>query len=191
VIYLAGPVQAEVGKIDFKDLVVRSDMVVVVTVTKVEAGPKDIEVWDESFSPVKVATARVVETWKGKADKDVRFVASPTWVCDISSAKEGEKRVLFLQRLPNSPIMMTTHAGRGGMLLHNVKDKPYAIVSDDVILPTGTRTISEKKKASVTLPRRPDEAGKKPPAPLTFTLTYEVRSIELESLRALVHQVSR
>ncbi len=34
----------------------------VVTVTKVEPGPDDIKPWDESFPPVKVATALVVET---------------------------------------------------------------------------------------------------------------------------------
>ena len=139
--------------IDLKDLVAKSDLIVVVTVTKTEAGPDDIKPWDASFPPVKVATARVVETWKGKADKEVRFVASPTRPCDIADAKEGEKLVLFLERRENSPIMMIAHVGRGGMLLHDIKGKTYATLSDQVILPKGTRTISEPKKVSMSLPR--------------------------------------
>jgi hypothetical protein len=170
--YPAAPVRADVADVELKDLVAHSDLIVVVTISKVEDGPKDIEVRGNRSSPVKVATAPVVETWKGEAVKDVRFVASPTWTCDISSAKEGEKRVLFLQRRPDSPIMSIVHWGRGGMLLHDVKDKPYAIVSEGVILPAGTKTISEKISAP-------------------STWTYERRSIEFETLRALVRQMSR
>jgi hypothetical protein len=113
-------VRASVREIGLKDLVANSDLIVVVTVTKVEAGPADIKPWDASFPPVKVATARVVQTWKGKAGKEVRFVASPTQPCDIAEAKEEEKLVLFLKRRENSPIMMIAHVGRGGMLLHDV-----------------------------------------------------------------------
>ncbi len=156
----------------------------VVTVTKVEPGPDDVKPWDKSFPPVKVATARVVETWKGEAGKDVRFVASPTQPCDIADAKEGEKLVLFLEGGKDSSIKMIAHVGRGGMLLHDVKDKPYATVSDDVILPKGTRTITESKKVSVTLPN-PDTKRS-----TTFTFTHGVRSIDLGTLRDLVRRAA-
>ena len=176
-------VRASVREIDLKDLVAKSDLIVVVTVTKTEADPDDNEPRDESFPPVKVATARVVETWKGKADKEIRFVASPTRYCDIADAKEGEKLVLFLERRGNSP-MMIAHVGRGGMLLHDIKGKTYATLSDQVILPEGTRTISEPKKVSMTLPRSLIKAGEK--GEITHTFTIEVRSIELGALRELV-----
>jgi hypothetical protein len=178
--------RADVVEIALKDLVAQSDRIVVATVTKIEAGPVDIKPWDESFPPVKVATARVVETWKGKADKEVRFVSSPTRPCDIASAKEGEKLVLFLERRKDSPIMMIAHVGRGGMLLHDVKDKPYATLEDEVKLPEGTKTISESKKVSMTLPDPSNEPGKK--RPVTFTFTHDVRSIELGTLRVLVRR---
>src|SRR5262245_9195930 len=120
--------RAEVADMDFEELVTYSDALVVVAVTKVEPtrdGDQDIE---ERLRPLKVANARVVETWKGAVAKDVRFVASPTWTCDIASAREGEKLVLFLVRQANSPIMRIAHAGRGRMLLHDVKGMPYATV---------------------------------------------------------------
>ena len=182
----AATVRAGVREVDLKDLVARSDLIVVVTVTKVEAGPDDIKPWDESFPPVKVATARVVETWKGKAGEDVHFVASPTQPCDIADAEEGQKLVLFLETRGNSPIMMIAHVGRGGMLLHDVKDKAYATLSDEVILPKGTRTIAESKKVSVTLPNPSAKPGTK--RSITFTYTHEERSIELGTLRDLVRR---
>ncbi len=156
------------------------------TVTKTEAGPADIKPWDASFPPVRVATARVVETWKGKADKEVRFVASPTQPCDIAGAKEGEKLVLFLELRENSPIMMIAQVGRGGMLLHDIKGKTYATLSNQVNLPAGTRTISEPKKVSMSLPRSLIRAGEK--GEITRTFTIEVRSIELGTLGEMVRR---
>ncbi len=79
---------------------------------------------------------------------------------------------------------MIAHVGRGGMSIHDVKGKPYATVSDQVILPEGTRTVSETKKVRMTLPASLIERGKK--GTVTFDDTYEVRSIELGTLRSLV-----
>jgi hypothetical protein len=183
---LPSPATGKVADIDLKDLVAESDLIVVGAVTRVEAAPVDFMDVEKHLRPVKIATARVVETWKGAVVQEVRFVASPTWTCDVTSAKEGEKLVLFLHRQANSPIMFVAHAGRGGMRLHDVKDKPYATVDDEVNLPKGTRTVSEKKTASMTLPVPSTEAGKR--RSTTFTFTYEVRSIELGTLRALVRR---
>jgi hypothetical protein len=180
---LPSPATARVKDIDLTDLVAQSDLIVVATVTKVEAAPDDIKAVEERYPPVKVATARVVETWKGAVTREVRFVASPTRYCDIASAEEGEKLVLFLERQESSPIMLIAHVGRGGMHLHDVKDKRYATVDGGVILPKGTETVSEKKTSSVTLPLPSNDAGGR--RSTTFTFTYEVRSIEFGTLRTL------
>lgn len=182
IVPLATQAWAEVADVELKKLVGFSDLIVVATVTRVEAGPDELNPRDEGFPPVKVATARVVETWKGKAEENVRFVASPTWTCDISSAKEGEKIVLFLKRRKDLPIMDIAHSGRGRMRLRDVEDRPYAIIPEGVILPPGTRTIAEKKEVKMSMPGPGNEAGKKS----TLTFTYEEKSIALEALRDLV-----
>jgi hypothetical protein len=184
---IPAPAQAEVREIDLKDLVAHSDLIVVATVTKIDVAPDDIKAVEDRYPPVKVATAGVVETWKGTAVKEVHFVASPTRYCDIAAAKEGENLVLFLERHGNGP-MMIAHVGRGGMSIHDVKGKPYATVSGQVNLPEGTGTISETKKDSVTLPASLIEPGKK--GTVTLDLTYELRSIELGTLRELVRKAS-
>jgi len=177
------PAWAEVADVVLKDLIAQSDVIVVATVTKIEPAPDHIRAVEERYPPVKAATARVVETWKGPAVKDVRFVAAPTQYCDTAHATKGEKLVLFLERHGDGP-MMIAHVGRGGMSIHDVKGKPYVTVSDQVILPRGTRTISETKKDSVTLPARLREPGKK--GTVTVDFTYELRSIELGTLRSVV-----
>ena len=83
--------------------------------------------------------------------------------------------------------MMISHVGRGGMSLHDVKGKPYATLTDQVILPEGTKTISEPKTTRMTLPLRPRRAGENRRT-TTFTFTYDVCSIDLGTLRALVRR---
>jgi hypothetical protein len=183
---VSAPAWASVVDIDLKDLVAQSDLIVVATVTKIEAAPDHIKTAEEPYPPVKVATARVVETWKGPAVKEVRFVASPTRPCDLASAELDEKLVLFLERHGDSP-MMIAHVGRGGMSIHDVKGKPYATVPREVILPKGTKRISETKKGRTTLPASLAEPGKE--GTITFNYTYEERSIELGTLRELVRKV--
>jgi hypothetical protein len=130
---------------------------------------------------LKVATAQVIETWKGKPEREVRYVASPSWVCDTSYAEVGERVVLFLVRRTDSTFLAIAHAGRGRMPLRDVADKPYAELGSGVILPKGTPTTSEEKTGR--LPLRPTEPGKPAPEPLTFT--YVVESIEFGVLRKL------
>jgi hypothetical protein len=124
-----------------KRLVAGSDLIVVAKVTKVEDGPADPKPRDERFSAVRVASAEVIETWKGAPVREVRFRASPIWTCDISTAKEGEEVVLFLTRGEGKPIMMIGHAGRGRLPLRVVQGDTYATFWDDVRLPDGTATI--------------------------------------------------
>jgi hypothetical protein len=87
--------QASVAEIELKSLVARSDLVVVVVVTKVEVVGPPFEWNGRKFPAVHVATARVLESWKGARVPEVRFVGSPTGVCDSAEAAEGEELVLF------------------------------------------------------------------------------------------------
>ena len=125
-----------------KELVNSSDLIVVARETKVEDGPADLNLGEEVRSPVKVATARIVEVWKGKAGPDVRYIASPTWTCDISEAKVGEQVVLFLSKSKRVPFMLIEHSGRGRMPIRDVNGKPHATIwVGDVQLPQGVATI--------------------------------------------------
>src|SRR5262249_39505911 len=153
-----------------KDLVDRSDRIVLAKVSAIEDGPADIRTENDRFFPrVKVAKAQVIETWKGTPFREIRYVASPLWTCDIADAESGERVVLFLKSRKGSPIMMIAHLGRGRMPLREVEGKSYATIwSEDVRLPRGT----------VTIP------GPEPRYPF-------IRSIELSKLKELARESSR
>jgi hypothetical protein len=141
-VILPTPAEAKVASITLKKLTESSDLIVVATETTVEDGPAGLNLGEETKSPIKVATARVVEVWKGKAGPDVRYIASPTWTCDISEAKVGERVVLFLSKSKGVPFMLIEHSGRGRMPIRDVNGKPHATVwVGDVQLPRGVATI--------------------------------------------------
>ncbi len=101
---LAGACEAKVQTISFADLVRFSDTIVVAEVTGIV-----------TIDGMKVATTRVLHPLKGNAI-EVRFIAQPTWRCDISTAKVGERALLCLSRQekkPDSNIFVITHSGRG------------------------------------------------------------------------------
>lgn len=54
----------------------------------------------------RVATARVLEVWKGSAGETVQFRASKSWTCDVSTAVVGETIVLFLTDDPKDSAVM-------------------------------------------------------------------------------------
>jgi hypothetical protein len=56
----------------------------------------------------RVATARVLEVWKGNtgAGETVKFRASKSWTCDASTAVRGETVVLFLADDPKDSSLM-------------------------------------------------------------------------------------
>ena len=178
---LSALVRAGVKDVAFNDFAMRSDLIVFARVTKVEVGPAHLERFDRAMPALRVATAQVIETWKGTPASELRFVASPSWVCDTSCAEKGERVVLFLERRKDSAIMSIAHAGRGRMPLREVGARLYAVLQHEIILPKGTVTISETKTVRWSLPAtRP---GK--PAP-ELTFTYSEASIELGVLRRLV-----
>jgi hypothetical protein len=122
---------AEVGATKLSDLVVNCDLIVVATVESVS-------------SPLigkRYAKAKVAEVWKGTKTETVEFLASPTWTCDISEAKNGETVLLFLTRSVKSRSYAIAHAGRGRMPVRAVNGKTYATFWADVVLPEGTHTI--------------------------------------------------
>jgi len=181
-----GAASAGVKEVTLKELESMSDRIVVAIVTKIEDVPGHPQREDDRMPPPKVATARVVETLKGKPVDEVRFGASPTWFCDISSAKKGERVVLFLITQEEAPALIARF-GRGRLPMRDVKGKAYAALPSDVILPKGTPTISETETVKLTLPSR--EPGK-PPVPVTVEFQVTVTSIELGELRKLAKSMS-
>jgi hypothetical protein len=175
---------AKIKEIELRELVERSDIIVVASVTAIEATGQVIADDDRRFPPLELATADVMETWKGPRLKAVRFVASPTVQCDITSAAKGEKLVLFLIRHGNSPIMTITHVGRGRMLLGMVKDEQYAKVPDDVLLPACARVVEREEPTTISYPAALFKPGEKGTRSVTVSLV--VRSVELKALRDLV-----
>jgi hypothetical protein len=173
--------QAEVTEITLKKLVAESDLIVLARVSKIDEGPADIKPVEDGFPAVKVATAQVIETWKGDTVREIRYVASPTRFCDIASAEKGERVVLFLTGRKGSD-MMIAHVGRGRMPLRDLEEEVYASIDGKVMLPEGTPTISESKTARLTIPWK--ELGLPDRGPLT--ISYHVSAIEVKLLRQLV-----
>jgi hypothetical protein len=124
------------------DLVEAADVIVIGTDSAIER-----------VGPWEVADFKVEEVLKGPALVQLRYLASPTWVCDVASAKPGE-RVLLLLSLPKSvrqgrhgppmtlreePVYEISFAGRGRMPIDEVDGDLHATVwTVDVILPSGT-----------------------------------------------------
>jgi hypothetical protein len=73
----------------------------------------------EIRSEKRVATARVLEVWKGAAGEKVQFRASRTWTCDVSTAVMGETVVLFLAENPKDSVMSIAYDGIGRLPVRN------------------------------------------------------------------------
>lgn len=102
---LSSPACAYVDAASLESVIAASDAIVVARVEKITTRS------DES----REATAKVLETWKGPVRDSVRFLASPSWNCDVADAKQGELVVLFLERSDEGPVRSIAHAGRGRM----------------------------------------------------------------------------
>ncbi len=148
--------QANVMPEPLSDLVVPSDQIVLARVISVSEGADGL----------KRARADVREVWKGRPDKEVTFLASRTWACDISFAEAGESVVLFLVWSESRGEFVIALSGRGRMPLRDVQGRSFATIwVNDVLLPEGTPTIDG-----------PDE-------------DYEsIRSIEFDLLKKLVSE---
>jgi hypothetical protein len=186
--FCAQPGMADVKKIALKEFVAGSELIVLATVTKIEDGPPELQPKEPYLPPIKVATAQILETWKGTPVREVRFIASPTWQCDMSHAEKGEKVVLFLTGEKGSPIM-TTHWGRGRMPIREVEGKSYATFYNYGIgLPESTPTIpgpespSSPSEKELNEELRKEGLGLPPPSYLC---------VELGKLKKLVRSPGR
>ena len=181
--------RAGVSEIDLETLVAQSDAIVVAVVKDVRKMPISVQHPDVEFPPIELATAKVVETWKGAAVSEVRFLASPTRMCDISSAAKGETVVLFLQGQRTSEIMRISHFGRGKMDLSEFEGKQSADLDRKILLPPKTKTSTRYVSVTIQIPLAfldPKASGTEP-----VQLMSPVRSIELSELRSLVKKSIR
>lgn len=176
--------RGEVADIDLSRLVSASDRIVLAVVTKVEPGSKGIK---STSSPVKIATARVVETWKGSQVPEIRFVATPTEYCDISGAEKGEKLLVFLEPSVHT-VMKVAHLGRGQMTIQDIEHEPYAMIAKEVKLPAGTRIVTKSEKRVLKIPRDFPSAKPSDAPPISVTICIDRRFVKLATLRDLIRQ---
>lgn len=121
-----GPAIASVAPITLAELVADAEFVGVVRVDGIRPGIP--------FLLRRRARATILESWKGEKEGEVRFVAAPTWICDISDAKRGEEAVVFVR----SGNLL--HAGRGRMPIFTRNGRTLAEIWPDVKLPAGVTT---------------------------------------------------
>jgi hypothetical protein len=116
------PMAAKVVMISLADLAQRAEFIGVVRVDRIGMGIP--------FLRQPRADATILESWKGKAQGRVRFVAAPTWACDISDAKKGEEAIVFVS---DGALL---HSGRGRMPVFTRDGRRLATIwVADVILP--------------------------------------------------------
>ena len=70
---------------------------------------------------VSVATARVIDVWKGQAAETVQFRASKSWTCDVSKAIPGETVVLFLAGDAQRVVPAIAYSGIGRLPVNNAE----------------------------------------------------------------------
>ncbi len=129
----ASQVVGKVARIPVEELVRQSDLIVV---AKVESVTRPLV-------GKKYATAKVTEAWKGSSLKAVRFLASPTWTCDSSTAQKGETVVLFLTEGKKPHAFQIAGSGRGRMPISTAGSKFHASFWPEIIFPKGIPTIDE------------------------------------------------
>jgi hypothetical protein len=121
----------KVGMTSLEALTRRSELIVVGRVTGVE----------DMASGGRVATATVEQTWKGEELPQVHYRAEAVHMCDITSARPGERVLLFLTAPMDDGRRAILHAGYGRMPILSLQGEPYATVGGVVKLPKRTPTI--------------------------------------------------
>lgn len=81
-----------------------------------------------------LASAHVLDVWKGALVQTVSYKASPGFACDMSSATIGKSAVIFLKGNSQQGVMSIAYAGRGQMLINDVEGKAYVSLTG-VLLP--------------------------------------------------------
>ena len=182
---------ASVLPITIQELVAQSDLIAVVTVTETKTSANDGgQVAVAPFPPLKIATARVIETWKGPKTRFIRFIASPNEHCDTSRAEKGDNLVLFLEQRGNSPILRIAHLGRGKMVIEVHNGVRFATLAQEIRLPEHVTHVERIEYVSFNF--RVAGAKKGEIRTVSITDPVIVRSMELKALRKLVsHYVSK
>lgn len=72
---------------------------------------------------VSVATARVIEVWKGRPEGIVQFRASRSWTCDASTAIPGETVVLFLASDGKTDVAAIAYSGMGRLPVNDAEGR--------------------------------------------------------------------
>ena len=70
---------------------------------------------------VSIATARVIDVWKGQPAATVKFRASKSWICDVSTAIPGETVVLFLAGDAQAVVPAIAYSGIGRLPVNNAE----------------------------------------------------------------------
>ena len=130
---LPNPCFADAGVMTLSEMAHYSDYIVVGKVISTTVSGK------------KVAEVEVTRTLKGNPNvKRLYYYFGPSWMCDVSDAKEGETAIYFLSAysskvevMPGVPLFELVHSGRGRLIVHCIDGEPYirAYRRGDVLFP--------------------------------------------------------
>lgn len=136
--------QAKVAPTTLAELIAAADVIVLGADSTIDQGRN----WD-------VAHFKVEEVLKGAPPAELLYLASPTWTCDIATAKAGERSLLLLS-LPEpgfrfgapprtqkgQPVYQITWSGRGRLPITQVGGDEFLTVwTADVLLPDEMPTV--------------------------------------------------
>jgi hypothetical protein len=134
-IFFSSTAEAKVGAVRLQELVDVSQVIATVHVETVE-----------DVNGVHVAEAAVLDVLKGSPSRRIRFLASPTWMCDTSTAVTGETALVFLvadtgehsvrTSTKNEVLFRIAHSGRGRMPIRDAAGKRYVdFWASDILMP--------------------------------------------------------
>jgi hypothetical protein len=128
------------GGITIQALAAASDLIVVAKVDLVRTGGL--------LDKKRIASATVLEVWKGKKTGVLEFRAYPLRSNDFSDALAGETAILFLKKAGKKDPYQIAGSGRGRMPVRTVYKGAYASLwIYDILLPKGTHTIDGPDQA--------------------------------------------
>ncbi len=133
---------AKARQMPLETVLKESDVVVTGKVTKVMEYP-DIS----NRGNIKIAEVEIEEVLKGEKNlQRLYFLASPTWTCDISDAKDGERLLLILRNanrryLEFSPLFYIAQSGGGRIQIEH----DLISLNHYLIYPQNIESISERK----------------------------------------------
>ena len=179
-----GTVIASVRDIELKELIGSSDLIVVARVTKIEAGPERISSIDGHLHHSRIATAEVIETWKGVAVREVRYNAFPSWQCNMSWAYKGERVLLLLEKSSGLSVMSIAWSGRGRMPIQEFRGKCYVELPTGVYTSSGTPTIPTIQLLNLN-PHSSHTGERAKP----WFINYQARTLEFDALRELAKSI--